>query len=241
MEDRPPDAPDPVSPSASWTPPPPPTQPPPPTGPPGRAVIPWEEPGRPWISGLIETIKLLFTSPRAAFERMPVSGDVLRPFLFAILVGWTGAVFGVTWNLLFSGIMPRSPEYERYSMPNTWAPFFALFAPLIIVVSLLIGTAINHLFLMILGGARRGIAATLRVLCYASVPQILNVIPGCGSLLGGVGTLVLTVIGLSAVHGISIGKSVLAVILPTLLCCICGIALLFTVGAGLMARYGMGQ
>jgi hypothetical protein len=235
MEDRPPD---PVSPSASWTPPPPPP-PGPPTEPPARGVIPWEEPGRPWLSGLTETIKLLFTRPREAFERMPITGDVLRPFVFAIVIGWIGAVFGALWNGLFRGMMPASPEYARYAMPNAWLPIFAMFAPVFIVVSLLVGTAIDHVFLMIVGGARRGIATTLRVLCYAMAPQILNVVPGCGSLIASIGTLVLTVIGLSAAHGISTGKAALAVLLPAILCCVCGVILAVTLGAGLLAQYGL--
>jgi hypothetical protein len=231
MEDRPPD---PVSPPDSWNP-----SPPPPIEPPAAAVIPWEEPGRPWLSGMTETLRLLFTQPRAAFDRMPITGDVMRPFLFAIAIGWVGILFSILWNALFQGLMPHGGDYARYGMPAFWMPVFAVGAPLFIVVGTLIGTAIDHLFLMLVGGAKRGLPATLRVLCYAQAPQIFNVLPGCGSMLAAIGCLVLTVIGLSSAHRISTGKSALAVLLPSILCCACIAILGVTVGASLLARLGM--
>lgn len=234
MEDRPPDAPDPASPPDPWAtaPPPPPGEPPPP------AIIPWEEPGRPWMSGLIETLKLLFTRPREAFERMPVTGDVLKPFIFAIILGWIGAIANAVWNIAIRGVVPGGSEYSRYEMPAAWLPLLAAFAPAVLVIAILINTAFIHLFLMILGGARRGLAATLRAICYAQAPQIFLLVPLCGGLIAGVGALILTVIGLSAAHRIGIGRAALAVMLPTVLCCACVAILVATVGAGLMARYG---
>jgi hypothetical protein len=238
MEDRPPDASDPVSPSASWTPPPP---PPPSDGPPPLAVIPWEDPARPWTSSLIETIKLLFTRPREAFERMPVTGGVLRPFVFAIIVGWIGMIFNAIWSLSMRGMMPSSGDYARYQMPAVWLPFTAACAPLLIVIALLIATAIDHLFLMIVGGAKNGIAATLRALCYAQAPSVFLILPFCGGPIAGIGTLVLTIIGLSAAHRISTGRAAVAVLLPAVLCCTCMAILFATVGAALWSHFGNGM
>jgi hypothetical protein len=91
---------------------------------------------------------------------------------------------------------------------------------------------------MLVGGATRGVGATFRVLCYALAPEILNVLPGCGSPLAGVGSLILTVIGFSAVHRISTGKAALAVLLPVVLCCTCVLVFAVTVGAGMLAAFG---
>lgn len=236
MEDRPPNAPDPYSPSASWSPPPP-----PPGGPPPPALIPWEDPARPWTSALFETIQLLFTRPREAFERMPVTGSMLRPFVFAIIVGWIGTIFSTIWQLTMRGMIPAAGEYSRYQMPAAWLPFAAACAPLFIVIALLVAAVIDHVFLMIVGGAKRGIAATLRTLCYAQAPSIFLILPFCGGLIAGIGTLVLTIIGLSAAHQISIGKAALAVLLPAILCCVCIGALLATFGAALWSHYGAGM
>src|SRR6187399_1390195 len=116
MEDRPQDAPAPLPPSDDWPPPPPPPGEPP--VPPPPAVIPWEQPGLPWTTGLVETVKLLLTKPRQAFERMPITGDPLRPLVFAILLGWLGAIFSAIWNLAFGGVMPAANTYGGYAMPH---------------------------------------------------------------------------------------------------------------------------
>src|SRR5262249_39411524 len=70
-------------------------------------AIPWEQPGVPWPTGLIETVKLLFTRPREAFERMPPGDDVLRPLLFAIAVGWISTLLHLLWAVPFRHFWPR--------------------------------------------------------------------------------------------------------------------------------------
>lgn len=220
MEDRPPDAPQPAA----------------------VPIIPWEEPGRPWPSGMVETLKLLFTQPRVAFERMPINQDVLRPFLFAIIIGWLGIIFSSLWQATMSGLMhgmmPGGADYERFQLPALWLPFVATFAPLIIVCVLLLSTAIYHLFLMAVGGAKHGLVATLRALCYAQGAQILLILPGCGGFLAGIAQIVLTIIGLSAAHRISTGRAATAVLLPTVLCCGCLLLIMVFAGAAVMSRFG---
>ena len=86
MEDRPP--------YDAWGSPP--TEPPPA---PPAAVIPWEDRSRPWPSAFVETIVAFVRSPRRAFDSVPVRGDVLRPLLFAILVGWIGQFVYAMWEV----------------------------------------------------------------------------------------------------------------------------------------------
>jgi hypothetical protein len=235
MEDWPPHAPDPIPPSDSWPPPPggPPAEPPRPP------VIPWEQPGLPWTTALIATVKLLFTQPRVAFERMPIAGDVLRPIVFAILIGWVGAIFNYLWSLPFRSMMPAGSAYSN-QMPAVVLPLIALFAPVIIVCALLICAVIQHLMLMIVGGAKSGFAATLRVVCYAQAPQVLEVLPFCGGIIAAVGAILLTIQGLAVAHRISIGKAALAVLLPIILCCVCICLFAVTLGAAFMSHFGEG-
>ena len=223
MEDRPH-----VPPSADWPPPPPPTEPPAPP------VIPWEQPGLPWTTGLVETVKLLLTRPREAFERMPIGGDVLKPFLFAILLGWIGAIFNTIWSMAFKGMMPSSGMYGGYAMPPMVLPLTALFAPVLIACVMLIASAVNHLMLMIVGGARNGFSATLRANCYSQASQVFQLLPLCGGLLAVIGSLLLTIQGLATVHRISHSKAAFAVILPFVLCCGCLMVIAATMGAAIL-------
>lgn len=232
-----------------WNPPPtdppvpplPPGGPPPgePPAPPAPDVIPWEDPSRPWTAALGETIRLLVGRPRAAFERVPVSGDVLRPVLFAILLGSIGLFFSGMWELTVNqavrGMFPatawgQSPEASRAS-----ALVSMLFGPLLCAVGLLAWTVLTHGALMLVGGARNGLAATLRALAYAQVASLALILPFCGGMFAMVWSIVLDVIGISALHRISTGKAVVAVFLPLLLCCGCAAAVFALFSAAIVA------
>ena len=229
------DAHDPVPPSGSW-PPPPPTEPPP-----SPPVIPWEEPGRPWTTALVETVKLLLTRPREAFERMPIAGEVTKPIVFAVVLGWIGVIFNTIWSLAFKGMMPSSGQYGGYALPSFFLPLTAVCAPIFIVVGLLVASAIDHVMLMLVGGARSGFSATLRANCYAQASQVLQLLPFCGGLLAVVASLLLTIQGLATAHRISLGKAALAVLLPAVLCCGCGLVLAFTVFAAFFSHLAQGM
>jgi hypothetical protein len=93
--------------------------------------------------------------------------------------------------------------------------------PVITVVSLFVSAAITHVMLILLDGARNGFEATMRVAAYANGSTALwNLVPVCGGLIGGIWTIVITVIGLSRAHEISTGKALAAVLLPLLACCL---------------------
>jgi hypothetical protein len=238
MEDWPPNAPDPTPPSDSW-PPPPPGEPPP--APPPATVIPWEQPGLPWATALVATVKLLFTKPRETFESMPIAGDVLRPFVFAILLGWVGAIFSALWSIPFRSMMPAGSPYGSYQMPAFFLPLIALFAPVLIVCALLVGSAIQHLMLMIVGGARSGfaVARAAGAVLRAGAP-VFQALPFCGSLIAAIAAILLTIQGLAVAHRISLGKATLAVLLPVVLCCVCICLFAVTRGAAMMAHFSEG-
>jgi hypothetical protein len=242
MEDRPPAVPDPTFPPA----PPsdsyglPPTPPPPPPSP---DVIPWERPGLDAFSAFGRTVAMLITSPRRAFESMPVTSAFGRPLAFGIIVGWIGVLAGTFWNLLLRPWVQSMLPWANNDRWTEWSATFriagAMAAPIYIPIALLIGTAFQHLFLFLVGGAKRGFMATFRVQCYAGATLMFAVVPVCGSLVGLVWSLVLAVIGLSAAHGISTGKAAAAVLLPLLLCCGCMALSIAIFGAAIFSAMGM--
>src|SRR5207244_8264875 len=135
--------------------------------------------------------------------RMPIAGDPLRPLVFAIVLGWVGSILNAIWNLAFRGAMPKA---STYGMPDYVVPMTALFAPVLIVCAVLVSGAIHHVMLIIVGGAKSGFVATMRVVCYSQAPQVLQLLPGCGVVLAGVGSLLLAMQGLAVAHRISLGK-----------------------------------
>ena len=211
MEDRPEEAPVPPPPSSQWAAGLPPggggyEEPPPPSEPRALPPLPWEDPGRPWLRALVETIALLYQRPREAFERMAVTGDPLRP---------------VPGGSPPAGFEQMHEVYEMYRMYHRLLPVLLLLSPLWILVGVLVSSAIRHLFLMLVGGAKRGFQATLRTVCYANAGMLLAVVPFVGGLIALLANAAFEIIGLSAAHRITKGRAALAVVLPGVFCCAC--------------------
>jgi hypothetical protein len=67
---------------------------------------------------------------------------------------------------------------------------------------------------MIVGGNKKGFQSTFRAVSYSWSGNLFEMVPFIGSAIGGIYTLILTIIGVREVHGVSTGKAVLAVLLP---------------------------
>lgn len=236
------------------SPPPPPSwgEPPPPTGypegappPPGGFAappLPWEErERRGFFPALIETIKLLVTSPTEAFARARESGDYLSPILFAVIVGWVMTVIGQLWSLLFQGawlgMLPPDMRDQIGPMLAGGAASFVItlvIAPVLIVIGLFIWSGIVHLCLMMLGGHKdstAGYEGTFRAVSYSYVSSLAQIIPFFGGLIALVWNVILVVIGLVRMHRTSQGKALGAVLIPIVLCCLCvGAAIALMIG-----------
>ena len=83
-----------------------------------------------------------------------------------------------------------------------------------------IGSAVLHLCLTLVGGAKRDFETTFRVLCFsAGSAYPLMIVPICGGLISGIWCLVCECIGLAKAHDTTTGKALLAVLLPVIVCC----------------------
>jgi hypothetical protein len=250
MEDRPPDAPVPPQPYAAPTysaPPSPPSPPGPPTGVAGLPPIPWEDPAQAFPGNLFATIGLLYSKARQAYERMPLTNDVLKPYLFALVVGWIGIAGSVLWQTVFTNVMASilsmaganaGNDSSRFFMPMLMGPLALVWAPFAVAAGVLIGGLIVHLFLLLLGAAKGGFVVTLRVPCYAQAASLLQLVPFCGGLAGTIVSLMFAIVGLSVVHRVSTGRTAAAVLLPGVLCCaLVGVWVALLGGAAFLSHY----
>ncbi len=215
--------------------------------PPGPQGNPWERRATLGMAGgLIEALKLFVTSPSEAFSQTFKKGDYGSPLLFAIIVGWIGITIGQIWQTLMgASILSMMPADFR-----GYVPFVAgsaggflisvIFAPVYIIIGLFIWSAILHLCLIIVGGLEKSVAGfegSFRVVSYATVAQLANLIPVLGGFICFVWTLVLAVIGLQKLHETPQGKAVMAVLIPIVLCCACFGILMVIAGAGIMTMF----
>lgn len=225
-----------------------PTSPPP--GPPESAA----PPGNPWeqratlglAEGFIQSVKLFATSPGEAYSQTIKKGDFGSPLLFAIIVGWIGIAVGQIWETLMgASFLSMMPAEMRSQIPFVSAStggflISVIFAPVYIIIGLFIWSAIVHLCLVIVGGLGKSVAGfegSFRVVSYATVAQLANVIPVVGGLISLVWSLILVIIGLQKVHDTEQGKAVMAVLIPVVLCCACAVMVFMVAGAGMMAMF----
>lgn len=195
-------------------------------------------------SAFVETTRQVLTAPTAFFRRMPVTGGVGSPLLYAVIAGWIGlaaaALYQAIWvSIVGPASLPFGLDSSELSSALAWMESWAgllsqvIFGGISVVISVFVASGILHLMLLLLGGARRGFEATFRAVCFAQAPTLLMLIPlflipGCG-LVVVVWSLALYVIGLAQAHQIGYGQSLAAVLLPMLaLCCCCaGLAATF--------------
>jgi hypothetical protein len=206
---------------------PPPVPPPPPPegdGDARRVGPPWEQPG-PWFRRFAETAQAALLQPAEFFSTMRVRGGLGPPIGYGIIGTVTGGVFAAFYQLLFStygaGLQGTEAAREQAAIGLLSTGCLTVMLPVFTVVSLFVSAAITHVALLLLDGARRGFEATMRVAAYGSgSTALLNLVPICGGVVGGIWSIVITVIGISRAHEISTGKALAAVLLPMLVCCL---------------------
>ncbi|HEX2254283.1 MAG TPA: YIP1 family protein [Thermoanaerobaculia bacterium] len=227
-----------------------PSAPPPPPGPPAVGV----RPGLPWDrektgNAFLETVKRLITMPVEAFREARQKGDYASPLIFGVVLVTLATVVGQLWSLLFgtawvdvigANLPPESRGFlEQMGAPTLGGVLFALIlAPFLAVIWLFVWSGIVHLFLLMVGGTRDSVAGfegSLRVISYSSVSNLAALVPFVGGLIQFVWGIILQILGIAELHQTSRGKAALAVLLPLVLCCLCGVALGVMFGAALFA------
>ncbi|HSA77965.1 MAG TPA: YIP1 family protein [Nitrospirota bacterium] len=186
----------------------------------------WEDrESRGFLSGLFTTLNEVLFHPSVFFKKMPVTGGLTDPLLYALIFGMAGLIFSYFWQILLQGAMQgvMIPGMKAAPGQNIFGGIvmavLAFLSPFLIILGLFITSGILHVCLMLVRGARSGFEATFRVVAYSNSAYIFLVVPFCGSLLAAVWAVVLTIIGLREAHETTGGKAAFAVFLPVVVCC----------------------
>lgn len=214
---------------------------------PGEAKPPMVQAGPAWerrsetgfLAGLIETIRAVLLEPGHSFTTMRQTGGLGAPLFFYVMVGTICGLVGVFYQVALSsmqsGAGAAENEVAAFVGTTLGVGLVIMLLPVFLVAAAFVSSALTHLALVIVGGARRPFEATFRVVCYANgSTSVLQLLPVCGGILSSVWGLVLMIIGLSRVHGIGKGRAAIAVFLPTVVCCglLFAVAFMVVMGAG---------
>jgi hypothetical protein len=222
--------------------PPPPPPPQPPYAAPPSGGLPWETQAL-GPQPFFDTAMLFIKAPEQAWRLTRETGDYMRPLLFGVIVGWVGLVFRVVWGTIFgAGLMRMIPAQYAGFMRFGGGSLVSqvILGPLLVACGLFIGAAIIHVSFMIVGAltsSKSQFEGTFRLLCYASVANVANVIPIVGGLAGGIWAIYLMVVGAQQLHKTTQGKAVAGVLLPVVVCCVCAILGMAFAGAALFSAF----
>jgi hypothetical protein len=187
---------------------------------------PWEGRGG-FIGAFFKTTQEVLFSPTKFFKKAALGKGYWSPFIFALISGIIGFGIALLWQrLFFSGMIP--PKFQSLT---SYYSFFLIIAiisiPFTIALSILIGSGVTHLCLMIVGGNRKGFETTFRAISYSYSAQLFNIVPFIGNFIGNIYFLILAILGVREGHNISTGKAVLAVLLPIIV--FIGLVILITI------------
>ena len=183
------------------------------------------EPGFPWpppedgpiLTAFAATWKGSTFDPGRFFAETPRDQGTGAAVVYYLLIGVLVAGATLFWEMMpaFGGLT-QDPLAGEMGYPTMHPLVRFLLAPAIILVGLFISGAIIHVLLMIFDGAAHGFGTTIRVICYAYSPAIFGVVPVIGTIVGGIWSLVLVIIGLREAHEAAAWKPAVAVLVPFL-------------------------
>ncbi|HOX06447.1 MAG TPA: YIP1 family protein [Planctomycetota bacterium] len=187
-----------------------------------------------WVGAITGTVKGVLLDPVKTFEKMGQYG--YGPAIgYTALLGGIGMAASALWQLLFSGMQmslsPRGSQAAEAAVMTGVYVVMIVLAPGLAVLGAFVTSALVHLGLMIVGGAKQPFETTFRTVAYAAgSANVFNLVPVCGGLIAGIWALVAEIIGIAKTHEISYGKAALGVLLlPVGLGLLCGCAILVIV------------
>jgi hypothetical protein len=201
-----------------------------------RSGLPWERrQERGFFNAFIETLVMVLTRPGEAFTVMKREGGLGEPLIYALIGGCVGGLVSFLFSLGLQSIGLFADQHDTFAaMAGMGVGSVAVIVllPLFVVIGLFIWSAIVHLCLMIVGGANQSFETTFRVVAFSQGSTgPLQMVPVCGGLIAFVWSLVCNCIGLARAHETDTGRTVLAVLLPLIVCCGGVFAIMFMFGA----------
>jgi hypothetical protein len=200
-----------------------------------RSGLPWDERHtKGFFSAFIETLQMVLTRPGEAFTAMRREGGLGEPLIYALIGGTLGTMVGLFYRFALQSVFAGFGRTDalNHLLGGAALILVMIISPLLVVIGTFIVSAILHLCLMIVGGAKQSFETTFRVVCFSGGSvNPLQLIPICGGLITFVWGLILYCIGLARSHEIETGRAVIAVLLPLIVCCGGGFLLLMMFGA----------
>lgn len=183
------------------------------------------EPGFPWpppedgpvLTAFATTWKGATFDPGRFFAHTPRESGTGAALLYYLAIGIMVAGATLFWDsipFVAASTLADDPLAAElgYGTINPVVRF--LLAPAILLFAIFLSAGVVHLLLLIFRGADHGFGTTVRVFSYAYSPAIFGVVPILGPIVGGIWSMVISIIGLREAHETTTWKPVVAVLIP---------------------------
>lgn len=177
--------------------------------------VPWEA-GEGIVGAFIQTTRESLFSPTKFFKKVARGEGYWAPLIYGVIAGIIGTFGASLWQWLFiAQFIPMVGPLSAFPL-GFLLTIILILTPFLIAFSIFVGSAINHLCLMIVGGNTKGFQVTFRAVSYAWSGYLFGIIPVIGSTIGIIYSFVLIIFGIREGHRITTGRAVLAVFLPVI-------------------------
>jgi hypothetical protein len=185
------------------------------------------------VQSFISTARGVALDPANFFRGIRRQGDFVNPLVFALICAVINGVLSGIFGFLFALIGDRGAGAAFGSLVSG-----VIGVPIATAIGLFVGAAIFHLLVMLLiKPNHEGYEATFRVGAYASVTQLvswLSIIPILGiliSLVVGLYSIFLGVVGIREMHSTTTGRAALVVLIPVAVGVFIALVLVAVIGA----------
>ena len=230
--------------------------------------IPWEdrEAHASWWSRLVATVKMSFSAPMDAADRIHVTDGFWHPYLYLLLCSAPVLIFSILGQILGVAVQGailgslgagRPNPLQELGLSTLGAGaitlivilFFLVAMPVLLLFGMFIGGALSHLFLWMFGGTKAGVGLGQTIRCYAYANGVYQLVSAVGSIpLVGCFFLFLLIpfvivwlvyygLALARLHRTESWRGICAAFAPVVLACCCG-GIAIAAAIGLAAKYG---
>lgn len=229
--------------------------------------IPWEdtETHPSWWARLVATVRLSFSAPMDAADRIPVTDGFTKPYFYLLLCTAPVLVFTAIGQMLSVAIQGallgsfgagRPNPFQELGLGTLGAGALALIVilfllvamPLFLFIGMFIGGALSHMFLWMFGGTKEGVGIGQTIRCYAYANGVYQLVSAIGSIpIVGCFFLFLLIpfaivwlayygLALARMHRTESWRGVCAAFAPVVLTCCC-VGIGVAVAIGIAAKY----
>ena len=214
-----------------------------------RSGLPWDQRHTiGFFNAFVQTVSMILTRPTEAFTVMRTEGGIGDPLLFGVIGGSIGVIIWTLFTAMFHSLGWAAALSQRNSLDQMMGMSLGgamlivrlIMVPIFIAIGLFIWSALVHIFLMMAGGANKTFETSFRALSYSyGATALFSIVPCCGPWIALVWGLVADCIGIARSHETDMGRAVMAVLLPVVVCCggIIVICLMLGVGIGALMQH----